>query len=279
MTDAAAFIYIMTTRSSPGWVKVGFTDRDVEQRRRELSSATGVKDPFKIAHVVAVPAGTGQSAERLAHQALASFTRRKEFFKCSHDQAIHLITCALAPLMHASTIDVREARAAVEAAWRAKKDAYVQMSQAREAHEIARAEMDASFYQDRAALEAGLRHAYSARLIINRILAAIVVILICGIAWILVSPGLVWALVLLGIFWIPLTVLKAFPVAADELPEFKERFSQLQEDHKRQLQQAGAALSAQKAALRAAIDAHDTMQREAESKLRSFRLSPRFRGR
>ena len=39
-----SFIYIMTNPAYPGYVKIGATQRDVELRRKELSSQTGVKE-------------------------------------------------------------------------------------------------------------------------------------------------------------------------------------------------------------------------------------------
>jgi hypothetical protein len=102
------FVYIFSNRSHPGWVKVGWTARSVEDRRRELSSATGVIEPFKCERVFEVPDGAGEYAESLAHNALVSFRRVKEHFACNVKAAGDLVDKALADIggLH---FNVREA--------------------------------------------------------------------------------------------------------------------------------------------------------------------------
>ncbi len=90
-----AFVYILSTPSYPGWIKVGFTERSVGERCRELSSASGVKDPFKVEAVFEVARGRGQESEKLAHVALEPYARKKEFFSCAPGKAISILQAVL----------------------------------------------------------------------------------------------------------------------------------------------------------------------------------------
>lgn len=78
----SGFIYVMSNPAMPGLLKIGRTN-DLERRRLELSSATGVPVPFRIEHFVEV--NDPVYAEFMAHHVLyrerISFDR--EFFEVS----------------------------------------------------------------------------------------------------------------------------------------------------------------------------------------------------
>jgi len=100
-------VYVFSNKAQPGWIKVGWTSRSVEERRKELSSATGVVEPFQIEAVFEIAAGSGQVAEQLAHSTLSSFKRSKEHFLCAPDIAKNLIATALDRL-NAAPFDVQD---------------------------------------------------------------------------------------------------------------------------------------------------------------------------
>lgn len=84
-------IYILSTRSQPNLLKIGVTERSVEQRVREINSATGVAIPFGIRAVWRVrDAG---SVERDIHRLLAEYRVRsdREFFEMDFRLALQLV--------------------------------------------------------------------------------------------------------------------------------------------------------------------------------------------
>ena len=90
----SGFIYIMSNRAMPGLLKIGRTN-DLERRRLELSSATGVPVPFRIEHFAEV--NDPEYAESDAHAVLfrerISFDR--EFFAVSLDRAKEAFAIAI----------------------------------------------------------------------------------------------------------------------------------------------------------------------------------------
>src|SRR5438445_98745 len=81
------FIYILENPSFPEVVKIGKTEREVAERARELSSATGVPTEFTVFRQYAVEDAT--IAERQAHERLAEYrvSENREFFRLSADDA------------------------------------------------------------------------------------------------------------------------------------------------------------------------------------------------
>ena len=74
------WLYILSTREHPNYLKIGITQRDVEQRVREINSATGVLIPYSIRAVF--PVTEPRKAERIVFDHLAPFRIRndREFF-------------------------------------------------------------------------------------------------------------------------------------------------------------------------------------------------------
>jgi len=81
------FVYIIINQQMPGIVKIGYTNREVEDRTRELSQATGVPRPFQVAAYFY--AYHGQVDERKVHKALSeNRLPEREFFNLSPGEAI-----------------------------------------------------------------------------------------------------------------------------------------------------------------------------------------------
>ncbi|MFG3525608.1 GIY-YIG nuclease family protein [Streptomyces sp. NPDC047917] len=85
------FIYVLSTREMPGILKVGYTDRDVATRAREINSSTGVPIPYGARGAWMVP--HARHVESEVHALLAEYRLRKdrEFFRMDFGQAAGLI--------------------------------------------------------------------------------------------------------------------------------------------------------------------------------------------
>ena len=84
-------IYILTNEAMPGLIKIGKTDRDVEERVRELSRHTGVPLPFSIFYSAEV--GDMNTLENALHTAFGDkrLNKSREFFLLSPEQLLPLI--------------------------------------------------------------------------------------------------------------------------------------------------------------------------------------------
>lgn len=85
------FIYILENASFPGVVKIGRTEREVADRVKELSSATGVPTEFSLFRQYAVDDAT--ITERQIHERLAEYrvSGNREFFRLSADEAASVL--------------------------------------------------------------------------------------------------------------------------------------------------------------------------------------------
>lgn len=72
-------IYVLENEAMPGIIKIGRTQRDVDQRVRELSSSTAVPLPFHCVYAAVVDDAV--LVERHIHNAFAAQRIRKEFFR------------------------------------------------------------------------------------------------------------------------------------------------------------------------------------------------------
>jgi hypothetical protein len=90
--DMCGFLYVLSNKSMPGLLKIGYTTRSIEERIRELNS-TGVPKSFELEFFCEV----NQSAkfERLIHKTLEQYGYGKEFFECSINQAVEAIKIAV----------------------------------------------------------------------------------------------------------------------------------------------------------------------------------------
>ena len=84
------FVYVLSNPGMPGLVKIGCTSKSVEERVKELNSATGVPFPFAIEAFFA--ADQPAMSEKLVHEALADFrVEGKEFFRIAAADAIRRV--------------------------------------------------------------------------------------------------------------------------------------------------------------------------------------------
>lgn len=91
--NTTGYLYILTNSSIPGQVKIGKTIRHPEDRKKELSSETGVPTPFKLKYYI--PFKDCHKAERKIHLFLEKEGKRvsknKEFFRIELQDAIKLM--------------------------------------------------------------------------------------------------------------------------------------------------------------------------------------------
>ncbi len=89
------WVYIITTKSMPHLVKVGFSTKDPELRAAELNN-TGNPYPYEVAYDVLV--NEPRDVEQIAHGLLKNkgVHENKEWFNCSIDIAVEAIKKASA---------------------------------------------------------------------------------------------------------------------------------------------------------------------------------------
>jgi hypothetical protein len=88
----AGSVYVLSNASMPGLLKIGFTTREVEDRATEISSATGVPEPFFCeAHWLS---SRPDVDERNIHNLFAKERRSdgREFFQLSVEAAVKRIS-------------------------------------------------------------------------------------------------------------------------------------------------------------------------------------------
>jgi len=83
------FIYILESSGTPGILKIGYTDRSVQERVTEINSATGVIIPYHIVNTF--PCKAPKHIETLVHQALHTHRINKEGFNVKLSQAEKII--------------------------------------------------------------------------------------------------------------------------------------------------------------------------------------------
>lgn len=91
-TEAGGIIYVLTNDAMPNMIKIGRTSGEsVDRRVAELSRATGVPLPFKVA--VARTVHDARVVERALHVAFAPdrVNPSREFFSISADRAVAII--------------------------------------------------------------------------------------------------------------------------------------------------------------------------------------------
>jgi hypothetical protein len=81
-----AVVYILTNPAMPGLVKIGCTERTIEDRLRELTASPGVPLPFEC--FLAVEVADPWPLERALHQAFGDsrINGRREFFEIAPDR-------------------------------------------------------------------------------------------------------------------------------------------------------------------------------------------------
>lgn len=89
---AVGYIYILSNKSMPGLVKIGRTDRQPEDRARELST-TGVPTPFRIEYSIFVQDSVASEANvhKILEKRGCRRSQMREFFELSVQEAIELV--------------------------------------------------------------------------------------------------------------------------------------------------------------------------------------------
>ena len=77
MSNYLGCVYVFSNPSMPGLLKVGKADNS-EERKKELSSSTGVPEPFE--EVAVFPSAHPYRAEREAHEVLSEYRNKSMFF-------------------------------------------------------------------------------------------------------------------------------------------------------------------------------------------------------
>jgi len=91
MANNPGYIYILYNPSVEGFVKIGKTTKDPQERAKELSTATGVPSPFIVVYEAFFQDCT--SAELFVHTLLNDkrVSNNKEFFRTSVTEAVNAI--------------------------------------------------------------------------------------------------------------------------------------------------------------------------------------------
>lgn len=91
------WVYIIENEAMPNILKIGFSTKDPTLRAKELAG-TGSPHPFRVVFDVLVE--EPRTVEQAAHAMLASQREGKEWFRCSHLDAISAIrACAKSVLI------------------------------------------------------------------------------------------------------------------------------------------------------------------------------------
>ena len=86
------FVYVLENRCMPGIYKIGMTTNCPDAREKEISSSTGVPEPFKV--MAAFHSRSPRSDEQLIHEAFAAerVSDKREFFQLDSDGLMTLIS-------------------------------------------------------------------------------------------------------------------------------------------------------------------------------------------
>ena len=89
-------MYILSSRENPKFLKIGYTERRVEDRVKEINSGTGVMTPFGVRAVWSVEKAS--EMEMLIHKELDKFRIRqdREFFNIDYFDAVAIINKLIA---------------------------------------------------------------------------------------------------------------------------------------------------------------------------------------
>ncbi|PIU76698.1 hypothetical protein COS74_02595 [bacterium CG06_land_8_20_14_3_00_33_50] len=87
-------IYILTNEAMPGYVKIGKTNNNIEQRIRELSASTSVPLPFTVFYACVV-----KNAQFVEHQLHDAFddnrvNPKREFFRVAPERVVAALKLA-----------------------------------------------------------------------------------------------------------------------------------------------------------------------------------------
>jgi hypothetical protein len=81
------WVYVITNKSMPGLIKIGFSTKDPLARAEELG--TGSPHPYQVEYDILVD--DPQSIEQRLHQIFSHKREGKEWFRCSISEAVNKI--------------------------------------------------------------------------------------------------------------------------------------------------------------------------------------------
>jgi len=89
--SSEGIVYVLTNRAMPGYVKIGYTQRNAHHRASELSKSTSVPSPFEVAFELKVDnaAWVEQTVHIELNQRRVGYG--KEFFAVSVEEAVRVI--------------------------------------------------------------------------------------------------------------------------------------------------------------------------------------------
>lgn len=82
------WVYVISNKAMPGLVKVGYSEKDPEQRAKELDH-TGAPYPYIVEYEILVE--EPYEIEQRVHQILSRYLEGKEWFRCSSEEAVDAI--------------------------------------------------------------------------------------------------------------------------------------------------------------------------------------------
>ena len=91
-SESVGKIYVLSTRENRNILKIGYTNRTVEERVKEINSATGVLIPYGVRAMWLIK--SAKEVESDIHNLLATFRVRqdREFFQMDFKDAFKIIT-------------------------------------------------------------------------------------------------------------------------------------------------------------------------------------------
>jgi hypothetical protein len=89
--DGKGYLYVLSTRDRPTWLKIGYTNGPIETRLKEINRATGVVVPYGVRAIWVV--ADARQIEGDVHTMLAGHRMRpdREFFEIEFSDACALI--------------------------------------------------------------------------------------------------------------------------------------------------------------------------------------------
>ena len=89
--EGDSWVYVLTNKTMPGLVKIGYTNRNPNKRAKQISRSTGVPIEFDVEF--AFKCFNGELLEGELHRFLSPYRLNsdREFFQMEVDEAIHAV--------------------------------------------------------------------------------------------------------------------------------------------------------------------------------------------
>jgi len=146
------WVYIISNKSMPGLIKVGYSSKDPELRAADLNS-TGSPHPYTVEYEMLIE--QPEKIEGLAHKALSQYHEGKEWFRCTVEEGIAAIQ---------RIADNRAINQSFRHADREKADEILQNQKIEEAIREAKETTDREIINKINEIEKGIREKYDRRI-------------------------------------------------------------------------------------------------------------------